>query len=81
MSKNQPDKPDDERHDRPPTLLQMLQSVLAAAFGVQSNRNRLRDFSHGKPSHFILLGVLFTLVFVLLLFGVVRLVLHLGGAA
>ena len=50
-----------------------------AAFGVQSNRNRQRDFSRGKPSHFILLGLLFTLLFVLLLFGVVRLVLNLAG--
>lgn len=77
---NQPDKPTEERQERPLGLRQMLHSVLAAAFGVQSNRNRLRDFSHGKPSHFILLGVLFTLLFVLLLFGVVRLVLNLAGA-
>ena len=60
---------------------QMLQSVLAAAFGVQSNRNRLRDFSHGKPSHFIVLGLLFTGLFVLLVYGVVRLVLGLSGVA
>lgn len=60
---------------------QMLQSVLAAAFGVQSNRNRLRDFAHGKPSHFIVLGLLFTGLFVLLVYGVVRLVLGLSGVA
>jgi hypothetical protein len=57
----------------------MLHSVAAAAFGVQSGKNRARDFSRGKPSHFILLGVLFTLVFALMLFGVVKLVLHLAG--
>ncbi|CAD5376822.1 conserved hypothetical protein [Pseudomonas sp. OF001] len=77
---NQPEKPTDKQHERPLGLRQMLQSVLAAAFGVQSNRNRQRDFSRGKPSHFILLGLLFTLLFVLLLFGVVRLVLNLAGA-
>lgn len=76
----QSDKPTDDQQDRPLGLRQMLQSVLAAAFGVQSNRNRERDFRHGKPSHFILLGVLFTLLFVLVLFGVVRLVVYLGGA-
>lgn len=75
-----PNKPADERPDQPLNLRQMLQSVLAAAFGVQSNRNRTRDFSRGKPSHFILLGLLFTGLFVLLLFGVVRLVLRLSGA-
>lgn len=45
-------------------------SVMAAAFGGQSGRNRARDFSHGKPVHFI--GVGLTLVFVLLLAGIVN---------
>lgn len=69
---------DDDRDDKPLTLRQMLHSVLAAALGVQSGKNRARDFSRGKPSHFILLGVGFTVLFVLLLFGMVRLVLHLA---
>ncbi|MDE1169103.1 MAG: DUF2970 domain-containing protein [Pseudomonas sp.] len=63
---------------KPPTLWQMLHSVLAAAFGVQSNKNRERDFTHGKPVHFIALGIAFTVVFALVLFGVVQLVLHLA---
>ena len=66
-------------NDRPPTLWQVLHSVAAAAFGVQSGRNRARDFRHGKPSHFIFIGVLFTGVFVLVLFALVKLVLHLAG--
>ncbi|WP_271408164.1 DUF2970 domain-containing protein [Pseudomonas sp. Q1-7] len=70
---------DDKNHDQPLSFREMLQSVLAAAFGVQSGKNRTRDFSRGKPSHFILLGVLFTAVFVVLLYGLVRLVLHLAG--
>ncbi|WP_250646526.1 DUF2970 domain-containing protein [Pseudomonas oligotrophica] len=57
----------------------MLHSVLAAALGVQSGRNRARDFRHGKPSHFILLGVGFTALFVLVILGVVKLVLYLAG--
>ena len=70
---------DDSSQGKPPTFLQMLHSILAAAFGVQSGKNRARDFSQGKPGHFIALGLLFTLVFVLLLVGVVKLVLHLAG--
>jgi hypothetical protein len=54
----------------------MVQSVVAAAFGVQSGKNRARDFTHGKPSHFVILGVLFTAIFALTLFGIVQLVLH-----
>ena len=64
---------------RPLSFKEMLQSVLAAALGVQSGKNRARDFSRGKPSHFILLGVGFTLIFVLLVLGVVRLVLYFAG--
>ncbi|MCY1429782.1 hypothetical protein D9M71_457130 [compost metagenome] len=69
----------DDPQNKPPTFWQMLQSVLAAAFGVQSGKNRARDFSHGKPSHFIGLGLLFTAIFVLVLYGVVQLVLKLSG--
>ena len=69
----------DEQQNKPPTFWQMLHSVLAAAFGVQSGRNRARDFTHGKPSHFIAMGILFTLAFVLLLYGLVQLVLHFAG--
>jgi len=61
------------------TLRQMLGSVLAAALGVQSGKNRARDFSHGKPSRFIILGVGFTVLFVLIVLGVVKLVLYLAG--
>ncbi|WP_349573518.1 DUF2970 domain-containing protein [Azotobacter salinestris] len=68
---------DDHDDDKPLTFRQMLHSVLAAALGVQSGKNRTRDFSRGKPSHFILLGIGFTALFVLALVGVVKLILHL----
>lgn len=68
---------DDPSQGKPPTFWQMLHSVLAAALGVQSGKNRSRDFTHGKASHFIALGVLFTLVFVLVLIGLVQLAMHL----
>ncbi|MDB5982119.1 MAG: hypothetical protein JWQ69_3134 [Pseudomonas sp.] len=67
---------DDSSNNKPPTFWQMVQSVMAAAFGVQSGKNRARDFTHGKPSHFVILGILFTVVFALTLFGVVQLVMH-----
>lgn len=67
-----------DEDQKPLSFLEMLQSVLAAALGVQSGKNRSRDFSRGKPTHFILLGVGFTTLFVLLLLGVVKLILHLA---
>ena len=53
----------------------MLGSTLAAAFGVQSSKNRERDFTHGKASHFIFMGIAFTVIFVLAVVAVVKLVL------
>lgn len=69
----------DPQEEKPLSFTEMLQSVLAAAFGVQSGKNRSRDFSRGKPSHFLIIGVLFTAVFVLLLFALVKLVLYAAG--
>jgi hypothetical protein len=70
---------DPVENNKPPTFWQMLHSVMAAAFGVQSGKNRARDFTHGKPSHFVILGIVFTAVFALTLFAIVKLVLHLAG--
>jgi hypothetical protein len=69
--------PDVKERDRKPGLglRQMLGSVLAAAFGVQSKENRERDFAHGSVHKFAVLGILATLVFVLVVFSVVKLVL------
>jgi hypothetical protein len=69
---------DNNNKDEPLTFKEMLQSVLAAALGVQSGKNRTRDFSRGKPSHFILLGLIFTVLFALILLGLVQLALHLA---
>ncbi len=66
-------------NDKPLSFREMLQSVLAAAFGVQSGKNRARDFSRGKPSHVIALGLMFTALFVVVLFALVQLVLYLAG--
>lgn len=65
--------------DRPLTFWQMIHSILAAAIGVQSGKNRSRDFSRGKPSHFIAMGVLFTALFVVVIISIVKLVLYAAG--
>ncbi len=64
---------------RAPSLLGVLCSVLASMFGVQSNRRREEDFTHGKPSQYVIIGLLVTVVFVLTLWGVVSLVMKLAG--
>lgn len=46
-------------------LKQVMGSVLAAMFGVQTDKNRERDFNATNPKAFIIGGVIFTVVFVL----------------
>jgi hypothetical protein len=76
MDKPKSDSPQLPDDSKPPTFWQMLHSVMAAAFGVQTHRNRARDFTHGKPSHFVMLGIAFTAIFALVLMGIVQLVLY-----
>jgi hypothetical protein len=70
---------DDSMKSREPTLWDVLVSVLASMFGVQSSRNREKDFTHGRPSQYIIIGLLMTIIFVLTVWGVVKLVMKLAG--
>ncbi|MCJ8168075.1 DUF2970 domain-containing protein [Atopomonas sediminilitoris] len=63
------------------SLWQVILSVLAAAFGVQSDKTRQRDFRQGSPKQFIIVGLLATVLFVLLLIAVVKGVLALAGVS
>ena len=65
--------------DTKPSLWQVMRSVLASFFGVQSTANRERDFRHGSPAQFVVIGLLFTALFILSIWGLVKLVLYLAG--
>lgn len=58
-----------------PNLLQVIKAVLGAMVGVQSEQQRQRDFSATSPLPFLVAGVIFTLLFVVLLLVVVTWVL------
>lgn len=82
MSNHQ--EPNEPQRDLSPTapklgLAQVVGSVLAAGLGVQSSRNRERDFQHGKPIAFIVAGLLFTALFIGGVYTVVSLVLESAG--
>lgn len=64
-----------EDREQAPGPLAVMSSVLAAAFGVQSSKNRERDFKQGKARHFIIGGIIFTLLFMLGVYTVVQTVL------
>ena len=63
------------REDKENSFKETAKSVAAAFFGVQSNKNRQRDFSQGKLSHFIIAGVLGVAIFIGALVAAVSLVL------
>jgi Protein of unknown function (DUF2970) len=71
--------PEDNDQQQAPSFLGVLGSVLASMFGVQSSRRREADFTRGKPIHYILVGLLVTVVFILTVWGVVKLVLGFAG--
>jgi len=50
---------------------QTVLSVIAAFIGVQSNKNRQRDFTKGQFSHFIIVGILAAFFFIIFLMVVV----------
>ncbi|WP_435106336.1 DUF2970 domain-containing protein [Arhodomonas sp. AD133] len=61
-------------------LVDTALSVLAAFFGVQSQRNRERDFTRGNPAVFIGVASVMTVAVVLVLVLAVRLALTVAGA-
>lgn len=52
-----------------------LKSVGAAFFGVQSDKNRERDFTQGKFSHFIIAGIIAVILFIASLIAIVSLII------
>ena len=65
----------DDQKPTGPGVLKIIQSILAGAFGVQSDKRRQEDFSSHSPLPYIIAGLLFTTGFVITLVVVVKLVL------
>ena len=57
------------------SALQVVGSMLAAGLGVQSSKNRERDFKQGLAGVFIAAGLIFTALFIGAVYTVVTLVL------
>jgi hypothetical protein len=74
-----PEPPLSPQEQKSPSWYHVVSSVLAAGFGVQSKKNRERDFQHGKPIVFIITGLVFTFVFIAAVILVVSTVLDKAG--
>lgn len=62
-----------------PGFWSAVASVAASFFGVQSSRNRQRDFKKGHPLQFVAIGLAMTLLFIFVVMLAVRLALRSAG--
>ena len=69
----------DKKDEKKPGPLQVVGSVISAAFGLQSSRNRERDFQHGRFRNYVIAAVGFVMVFIVVVFSVVQMVLKSAG--
>jgi hypothetical protein len=65
--------------EKKPNLIQVIISVLASLLGVQSGKNRERDFTKGDPKHFIGVYIALVVIFVISMIVVVNMVLASAG--
>ena len=70
----------EQESNKKPSILNVISSVLAAFFGVQSNKNRERDFKHGNFTSFVIVGLIATIGFIGILITVVNIMLKNSGA-
>lgn len=79
MIKDEPASTPEQAPTQRPGWLSVIASVGAGLFGVQSSKNRERDFEAGKPGDYVLVGVIAVVLFVLGLIGVVKWILADAG--
>ncbi len=66
-----------EQRESPPrkqSLFSVFSSVSASMFGVQSSKKHAEDFATGNAKAYIAVGLIVTILFVLAVWGVVKLV-------
>lgn len=70
---------ENEDNRKEPTLWDVTKSVLAAFLGVQSKKNYERDFKHGKPWQYIVIGLIGVGIFIFMVIMAVRFALSSAG--
>ncbi|MCK5337010.1 MAG: DUF2970 domain-containing protein [Gammaproteobacteria bacterium] len=63
---------DNNKDDEKVSFFQVFNSVLAAMFGVSTEKTRQRDFNKGKLWHYILGGLIFAAAFIGILIAIVQ---------
>ena len=81
MTDQQPPESEDPQPEQPKTnLLEVTQGVLAGLFGVQSQKNRERDFKRGDARDYIAVYVLLVIAMVVGMIVAVNMVISSAGA-
>jgi len=76
MSQQDKPRPDDRQ-----SLGSVFRSVSASMFGVQSSKKHKEDFARGNARAYAIVGLAATLLFILVVWGVVQLVVHVATPA
>ena len=65
----------DKTSPRRQSLFSVFRSVSASMFGVQSSKKHEEDFAEGNMKAYIVVGLVATILFILAIWGLVKLVL------
>ena len=68
-----------DEENKAPSLLDVARSVLWAMIGVQKSKNHERDFKHGKPLQYIIVGLIGVAIFITIIITVVKFALSMAG--
>lgn len=68
-----------QEEDQSLALWEVFQGVIAMFIGVQSEKNRERQFKYGKLHQFIIVGIIITAFFLLHIVLLVKFVLNWAG--
>jgi hypothetical protein len=72
----------EQKQDEEETLAlwEVFQGVIAMFIGVQSEKNRERQFKYGKLHQFIIVGIFITAIFIVHIILLVKFVMNWAGA-
>jgi DUF2970 family protein len=70
---------EDKQEEETLALWEVFQGVIAMFIGVQSEKNRERQFKYGKAYQFIIVGIILTIIFVVHIILLVKFVMNWAG--
>ena len=69
----------EQQPENKPGIGSVVMSTLAAAMGVQSSKNRERDFAKGNFKMYVVSGIIFTVLFIITVAAVARFAIQQAG--